>query len=260
MLLDGDKPKVTPSVLRKVIEEAGIGVSESEADFGIVVGGDGRFSKYGRLESIPLLFVGVRSNKPTGSKAFLAGAYFDELPRALRDIRKGRYSVDEHKRLEIKMNGNPLGEIFTDVYLERGAESTSIRYRVKTTGRGVGIEDAAIGDGVVVTTRAGSTGYYSYPDRIKGNLTDPSGFSKIRGDEVGICHVVPSYTKRTGSEIHPLRYTVPWGSMIAISLFRPADARLYGTSGTRKGLRVKLGDQVTVGPGKNVTRVISLSR
>ena len=61
MLLDGGKPKVPPGALRTILERAGITVTEGRADFGVVVGGDGRFSMYGRTEDIPLLFVGVRA-------------------------------------------------------------------------------------------------------------------------------------------------------------------------------------------------------
>ena len=60
MLLDGDKPKVREGELRRLVEKAGLEVTTGKADIGIVVGGDGVFSKYGRVESLPLLFVGVR--------------------------------------------------------------------------------------------------------------------------------------------------------------------------------------------------------
>jgi hypothetical protein len=260
MLLDGGTPKVPPAELRKLIETAGIEVVESRADLGIVVGGDGKFSRYGRTEDIPLLFVGVRSRGVTGSKAYLAQTTLEELPRALQRIRGGDYKVDGYRRLEVLKNGRSLGEVFTDVYLQRGSESTCIRYKVRVTGRNVDIDEAAIGDGVVVTTRAGSTGYYSYPDRIKREQMNPAGFSTVGKNLVGICHITPTYTERAGSDLHPLRYTVPWGCRIELSLFRRADARLYGTMDRRSGVKMFLDDKVTVIPGKKVTKVISLGR
>jgi len=129
---------------------------------------------------------------------------------------------------------------------------------VKVSGHGEAIEEAAIGDGVVISTSAGSTGYYSYPDRIRGDYVDPGGFASIEKDEVGICHIAPTYTERTGADLHPLRYTVPWGSKISLSLFREADARIYGTTDDRAGVRISLGDVVVVRPGKKKTRIISL--
>ena len=260
ILLDGGKPRVPPSQLRDIIEGAGLGVSEGEADFGIVVGGDGRFSRYGRTEDIPLLFVGVRSKGAAGSKAHLANADFDQLPGALRRIQNGDFSIDEHRRLAVTLNGRKVGEVFTDVYLQRGSESDCIRYKVKVSGRGTGLTEAAIGDGIVVTTQAGSSGYYSYLDRIKGEWMDPAAFATLRRDQVGICHVNPTFTEREGSDRHPLRYAVPWGSEVEMSLFRDADARLYGTTDVKSGLKVSIGDTVVVAPGMQVTKVIRLGK
>jgi hypothetical protein len=257
ILLDGGTPKVPPVELRRVIQKSGIEVTEGKADFGIVVGGDGKFSRYGRTESVPLLFVGVRSKDITGSRAYLAQTTFDELPSALERVRTGDYSIDEHPRLAVLRNGRVLGEVFTDVYLERGSESTCIRYNVRVTGEGVRFDEAAIGDGVVVSTRAGATGYYSYPDRIRGERMDPTAFADIKRGEVGVCHVCPTYTERSGLRRHPLRYTVPWGCSIRLSLFRKADARLYGTTDNRKGIKVALGDTITIVAGKKVTRLVS---
>lgn len=243
--------------MKGIIENAGIQVTQGKADFGIVVGGDGKFSRYGRTEDIPLLFVGKRSKGAAGSRAHLARATFEELPGTLERVKQGDYSIDEHRRLGVLKNRRVIGEVFTDVYLQRGSESTCIRYNVKVSGPGVSIDESAIGDGVVVSTKAGSSGYYSYPDRIKGEWMDPTSFADFGSDEVGICHVTPTYTEREGMSQHPLRYTVPWGSRIEISLFREADARLYGVTDSRAGIRVVLKDKITVVPGRKLTRIIS---
>jgi len=258
MLLDSGTPKVPPEQLRSLIEDAGMKVTEGAADFGVVVGGDGRFSRYGRTEDIPLLFVGMRSKGAAGSKAQLARIEYDHLPRALKRIGSGEYSIDEYGRLAVLLDGRSIGEVFTDVYLQRGSDSTCIRYRVRVDGQGEDFEEAAIGDGVVISTSAGSTGYYSYPDRIRGDYIDPGGFASIEKDEMGICHITPTYTERTGTDLHPLRYTVPWGSRVTLSLFREADARIYGTTDKRAGVRVSMGDEILVRPGRKKTKVISL--
>jgi hypothetical protein len=260
MLLGGRTSKISPAELRKQIERAGIEVGNLGADFGVVVGGDGKFGRYGRKEDIPLLFVGVRSKGASGSKAYLAQTTLRDLPNALERIGDGDYRVDGYRRLQVLKNGRSLGEVFTDVYLQRGAESTCIRYKVRVSGSGVDIDEAAIGDGVVVTTRAGSTGYYSYPDRIKGEWMDPTGFSSVGRNSVGLCHITPTYTERAGSDRHPLRYTVPWGCRIELSLFRRADARLYGTTDSKSGVKMFLDDKATVVPGKKLTKVIFLGR
>ena len=259
LLLGEGKPRVDPSDLKAMILKAGLEVGDHRPDLGVVVGGDGRFGRYGRTEEVPLLFVGVRAKKGTGSRAFMAAAYYDELPAALEKIKAGEFGTEEHRRLEVLKNGRSLGEVFTDVYLQRGAESTCIRYKVIATGEGASIEEAAIGDGVIFSTRAGATGYYSYPDRIRGDRLDPGAYTEIGTGELGVCHINPTYTERTGFEGHPLRYKVPWGCTVEAYLFRPAVARLYGTTDDRGGVKVTLKDRVRVLPAKRVTKVIRLT-
>lgn len=258
MFLDNEKPKVDPRELKRVLERAGLKVTSGSPDLGIVVGGDGVFGEFGKTEAVPLLFVGVRSNRVTGSKAYLAAAYYDELPSALERVVEGEFKIAEHKRLEVFRDGKSLGEVFTDVYMQRGADSNCLRYKVKVLDEESGIEEAAIGDGVVISTAAGSTGYYSYPDRIRGDRFDPAANTKISQSVVGICHVSPTYIERSGSMQGVLRYTVPWGSKVQLSLFRPADARLYGVGASRSGIRVKPRDRIVVVPGRNVTKTVSL--
>jgi hypothetical protein len=259
-MLDGDRPKVSETELRRVVERAGFEVVDEKADVGIVVGGDGVFSRYGRTESLPLLLVGVRSETPTGSKAYLAETYFDELPNALGQVATGDFSVKKHKRLKVLKNGGVLGWVFTDVYLQRGAESNCIRYMVKIKGKGLSIDESAIGDGVVVTTSAGSTGYYSYPDKIRGDSVELAAHAGIEDDEVGVCHIVPTFTVRHGTREHPLRYIVPWGSRIELRITRPADARLYGAGDSRGGIGVKVDDRILILASEEATRLVSLGR
>ncbi|MDV3278708.1 MAG: hypothetical protein LYZ69_09655 [Nitrososphaerales archaeon] len=258
IILDGEKPKVSYAEARKALRTAGVSVTAKRPDIGVVVGGDGVFSRVGRLESIPLLFVGIRSTSATDSKAYLAAAYFDELPSVLREISAGRFRVEEYRRLEVLKNGKSLGTVFTDVYLQRGADSNCIRYKVKVSGKGIEIDEAAIGDGVVVSTAAGSTGYFSYPDRVRGGDLDPAGHTALGRDQVGICHILPTYTERRATGGHPLRYTVPWGCRVELSVTRPADARLYGVGRGRGGIRVSTRDVITVSASPETTKLVVL--
>ena len=258
IILDGWKPKVSYAEVTRVLREAGTLVTPRRPDLGVVIGGDGVFSRAGSSESIPLLFVGARSPAATGSRAYLAAVQFDGLVKALKQIESGDYRVVESKRLEVTKNRRKLGTVFTDVYLQRGAESNCIRYKLKVSGKEVDIEEGAIGDGVVVTTAAGATGYYSYPDRFKGEEVDPAGHASINADEVGICHILPTFMERVGTTSRPLRYKVPWGCRIELSITRPADARVYGIGGNRPGAEVKMGDTISVLPSYETTKVIAL--
>jgi NAD+ kinase len=261
ILTDPERPKVTRAEITRILKRAGIGVSEKEADFGVVVGGDGLFSYYGRIVTadLPLLFVAVRSRGTTSTKGYLSHVYLDELPSALDSIANRRYAVSEFKRLEVAVNGTKKGEVFTDVYLEKGADSNCLRYHVEVNTGDLAFTDSAIANGVIVSTSAGSTGYYSYLDKLRlGQWLEPERFSVIREDQVGVCHIAPLLTTRAGGGRSPLRYTVPWGSTFRIRLTRDADARLFGITKSRTGIRIKVGDYVDVGPSTSMTRVIRL--
>jgi len=258
MLLDGGRPKADPDELSRLIEKAGMEVGNRGAEVGVVVGGDGLFSAFGRSEDIPLFFVGVKSRGATGSKAFMAAAYFDELPSALQALAEKRFMVEQHGRLEVLKNGSYMGEVFTDLYLQRGAESNCIRYRIKVSSGDSVFEEAAIGDGMVVTTSAGSTGYYSYPDRENGKDMNVDAYSVVKNDEIGICHITPTYTERLGTGAHPFRYTIPWESRVELWISRKADARLYGATWDRKGTKIGTRDRITIAPSKKTTKVVIL--
>jgi hypothetical protein len=261
VLVDSERPKVSESEVVSVLKRLGIEHSVASPSFGVVVGGDGLFSHEGRRLSIPLLFVGTKSRRPTDSKARLAEVYLAGLEAALRAMKKGRFAVVKHRRLEVSVSGGTFrGEIFTDVSLEKGADSNCIRYAVEVRGKGAEFTDSAVSNGIVITTAAGSTGYYSYLDKLdRGDRLEPEKYSVIGEDRVGVCHIAPTYTSRDDTSRHPLRYTVPWGSKFRITLMRDADAHLFGVTRSRKGLRITTRDIVEVGPSRNATNVIRLA-
>jgi len=261
VLVDTERPKVNESEVVSVLKKLGIEHSVTSPSFGVVVGGDGLFSHQGRQLSIPLLFVGTKSRRPTDSKARLAEVYLTGLEAALREMKAGRFTVVRHRRLEVSISsGTFKGEIFTDVSLEKGADSNCIRYALDVRGKGAEYTDSAVSNGIVITTAAGSTGYYSYLDKLdRGDRLEPEKFSVIGEDKVGVCHIAPTYTSRDGTSRHPLRYTVPWGSKFRITLMRDADAHLFGVTRSRRGLRITTDDTVEVGPSKNTTNVIRLA-
>ncbi|MDW8045523.1 MAG: hypothetical protein RMJ31_07130 [Nitrososphaerota archaeon] len=243
----------------EILNQANIIYSRRKPDFGIVVGGDGFFSYCGAVKRIPLLFVGIPSYSPIGSKAYLAETYLHDLPRALQRIKEGRFKIVEHKMLKVYLNQDVLDDIFTDVYLERGLDSNCLRYKLMVEGSNFSFVDLAIGNGVIITTPAGSTGYFSYIDKItNGEWLNVNGFTRLNEDEVGICHILPTFTLREGTSLHPLRYRVPYGVTISIKLLRSGDARLYSASYPRRGVRVTVQDIVKIGPSEKVVKLIHL--
>jgi NAD+ kinase len=261
ILIDPERPKAKRAEVLKMLKEAGIAFSDRAPDLGVVVGGDGIFSHYGRLASFPLLFVSVRSSDPTASKGYLAAVNLDGLPKALKQVAKGDYEVVEYPRLQVSINGRIRGEVLTDVYLEKGADSNCLRYELEVSGPESRFTDAAIANGVIICTSAGSTGYYSYIDKLKdGRVLHPRSHTRIEKEQVGVCHIAPILTERSGSKEAPLRYTVPLGTSFRLTLTRDADARLFGMTKSRKGIRIRVGDLVEVKRASETTRIVRLPK
>jgi hypothetical protein len=258
------RPKIPVDKILKRIKSTGASYSQEEPDIAIVVGGDGTFGYYGRVLSIPLLFVGVKEVGVIGSRARLAEIFYDDLGRALHDIEAGRHSVIEKKMLSARLKRYSV-DVLTDVYLERGKFAGCLRYAtmVKPSGpnKFLPFSDYAIGNGVIISTSFGAGGYFSYPDRLQSGKRDSMGPADF-DDRIGICHIIPTYLlrKRKGiaSQSNKIRYTIPLCSTVRIKLLRDANARLYGTTTHSKGVPVRLGDTITVSPTKRTAKIIKL--
>jgi NAD+ kinase len=93
------RPKASLKHIINLVHSAGAKYSDKDPDIAIVVGGDGTFGYYGRLLSIPMLFVGIRNSDILGSKARLAYIFFEELPKALKSIQRSKFFINERKML-----------------------------------------------------------------------------------------------------------------------------------------------------------------
>lgn len=247
----------------QILSKAGIEHSTHKPDFGVVIGGDGVFSYYLSLLRIPLLLVGVGNRNAVGSKAYMAETYLSELPVTLEKLADRKYRIEKKRGLRVSA-GQKKGHIFTDVYLERGLDSNCLRYKVVVSDRDSSFIDYSISNGVIITTSLGSTGYYSALDKLlSGKELDTNKFSRIREGEIGICHILPTFTQRIKNGVpgdidrhQPLRYTVRYGVKIEIKLVRWGDARLYGLTTNIRGIRIKLDDVVRIGPSDQMAKLV----
>lgn len=266
-----ERPKIAIEQIKKKLQSAGVQHSSRDPDIGVVVGGDGTFGYYGRTLDLPLLFVGVREPRMLGSKARLAEVMFDELENALVTIEDGKYRVTERSMIRAGLNGEEGEDVLTDVYLERGIFSGCMRYSVSIhTPKSFAFKEYAIGNGVIVSTAFGSGGYYSYPNRLRDEKIR-NAREEFSDNEIGICHIVPTYLVREedadnsddyGKErksIQRVRYAVPFQAVIQINLVRDVDARLYGTTPHSRGIRVRYNDTVMIKGSNRKARVVKLA-
>jgi len=260
-----------------------------------VVGGDGTFGYYGKKLQIPMLLVGVNDKDTIGSKARLAEVLFEDLPKAIHDVDNGNYRLDKRRMFSVSIkhknndNRNDVEgatDILTDIYVERGIFSRCIRYTLSVIIQEANSKyrtlkqftDYAIGNGVIISTSFGARGYYSYLDRIttcKGNNNIKSNNNSVQtfpDNRLGVCHIIPTFLvrklslgkrkenkkKRTLVPTSHIRYTIPYQSIIKISLTRNADVRLYGTTKHSKGLAITSNDEIMISPSSRTAKIIRL--
>lgn len=267
------RPKVQKEKIQEILDSLNLKISETDPDIALIIGGDGTFSYYGKKLSIPMLFIGVPTNEILGSKSRLAEISLQNLPKTLRRIAKGNYIVTERRMLDVMYGASTVKSVLTDVYLERGLFAGCIRYSISITSNKIdnkntneksklAFTDYVIGNGVIISTSFGSSGYYSYLDRIKDTKQNPSEL--FDDEKLGVCHILPTFAirrLRDGTnyrETVPVRYTVPVSSTIEITAIREANIRLYGTTVHSKGIKIKWNKPVTVTTSTKTAKIIRL--
>lgn len=261
------RPKVQKEKIQEILHSLDLKISESDPDIALIIGGDGTFSYYGRKLTIPMLFIGVPNNEILGSKSRLAEIHLQDLPKALRRIARGDYGVTEKRMLDVSYGTSPVISVLTDIYLERGLFAGCIRYSISincnknTHKKNKSVfTDYVIGNGVIISTSFGSSGYYSYLDRIKNPNQKPTEL--FDDDRLGICHILPTFAKRCIDdgghlkEVTPIRYTIPVSSTIEITVIREANIRLYGTTVHSKGVNIGWNKPVTVTSSTKTAKII----
>ncbi len=266
------RPKVQIEKIQKILQSLDFQVSETAPDIALVIGGDGTFSYYGRKLSIPMLFIGVPTDEILGSKSRLAEISLQHLTKALRRLVKEKYVVTKRRMLAIKYGTSPSISVLTDIYLERGLFAGCIRYSVTVTKKNINMEDNKpeipiftdyiIGNGVIISTSFGSSGYYSYIDRI---LNPQKKLIELFDDsKLGICHILPTFAARRSGhkvkyqQINSIRYTVPVNCNIDITTMREANIRLYGTSIHSEGIKIKWNNLINVTSSTKTAKIIHL--
>lgn len=266
------RPKVQAEKIQKILQSLDLQISEIDPDIALVIGGDGTFSHYGRKLSIPMLFIGVPTDEILGSKSRLAETSLQNLTKTLRNIAKGNYVISEKRMLDVRYGASPVISVLTDIYLERGLFAGCIRYSISITSKKIDkknknnskpiFRDYVIGNGVIISTSFGSTGYYSYLDRIKNPKQKPSEL--FDDNKLGLCHILPTFATRLMSDgvnykkIIPIRYTVPVSSTIDITVIREANIRLYGTTIHSKGVKISWNNPITVTSSSKTAKIIRL--
>jgi len=138
----------------KLIETAkakGIEINDFDSDLIISYGGDGTFLLAEcKFPEIPKLL--IRENN------ICKLCVKEDLEDALEIFKKGRYKIDEINKVEVEFNGKILNAT-NEIILHNADPRHAIRYEVEIDGKKIHNHDV-IGDGIVLSTQLGATGYY----------------------------------------------------------------------------------------------------
>lgn len=147
----------------------GIDARYSDSDLVCVLGGDGTFLRTVRAigdSGVPALGVNL------GRVGFLAKVEAADLEKALDQVWRGEYGVQERMRLEATIQrrdgGTERHACVNDVAIARGAQARVLHLAVDVSGMHLA---TYVADGVVVATPTGST---AYSFSAGGPILDPT--------------------------------------------------------------------------------------
>jgi len=146
LLIYGENIEETKSLARK----AGFEVVERDPDMVASCGGDGTLMKAEReYPGIPKFILKKSKTSKKGHNI--------SPEKILESISKGRYAIDEEMKIEATFKDkNIIG--LNEIIVHNKDPRKAVRYEITINGRKIGGE--IIGDGVVISTPYGSTGYY----------------------------------------------------------------------------------------------------
>jgi len=144
------KTPESKSQLLKAVKKAGFTYSERKPDIIISYGGDGTFllaeQKYPGIPKTLFRFSKI-CNK----------CHNLPINHALDLLKKKKYKIISHKKLQARVGKKTLLAT-NDIVFRNATPTHAIRFKIWVNGKQ--IDDELIGDGVLVATTFGSTGYF----------------------------------------------------------------------------------------------------
>ncbi len=129
------------------------GSDYSDCDAAIILGGDGTLIRAAAtLKRLCIPLLGIN----TGTVGYLTAAENTELEYAVERLAKGDYKIKKRMMLDVSLNGQEPVTILNDVVVSRSGFSRMIKLLLFINDE---LIDEVSGDGIIVATPTGSTGY-----------------------------------------------------------------------------------------------------
>lgn len=153
-------------VLEKSFAESlgrdGVGIDEMDPDIVITVGGDGTILRALHASDRPIFAVN------SGAIGFLTEVEPKFATSGIKRVLDGDYYVEERSRLKVTLDGQRLPDAANEVTVQSAKIAKMIKYELYV---GPEFADTMRGDGVVIATSTGSTGYAM---SLGGPIMEPS--------------------------------------------------------------------------------------
>ena len=189
----------------------------------VAVGGDGTFlracSKYPNTPVIAF--------KQAGSLGMLIDYDLKNSKKVLNKVLEGKYALRSEPLLVAEVKGKQYISA-GDFYVERGIDHQATRYEVTINDKEKKIEINGIGNGFIVSTPLGASGYFSYIEKLSGKKP----FSLPAGS-FGFEHILPFYLSEfiNGAKTKPrIRHLLGKNFEIRVKLTRDIDQYLFSSS------------------------------
>ncbi len=200
--------KCTSRLMHALITN-GFGVDDVEPDIVFSIGGDGTFLKaIQKYKEIDAIYIGIN----TGNLGFLCEFKFEDVDTIIQKLKKGNYKVEERPLLKVDTKGKEFFA-YNEVRIQ-SINGTSIKFDVHVNGRFL---ESIKGDGVLVSTPAGSTGVNKGHG---GAIIDPSLNGIIQLTEMTL--IRNSFYSSIGSSI-----LLPENSLIRLDNFSSNEFDIY---------------------------------
>ncbi len=146
-----DQEVLVDEELRAIGEETRpIAQLDDEVDLFVTIGGDGTILHTQHHTDKPVLGINA------GAIGFLAEVEPPHAAAAIDEVVAGRHRIEERHRLRTTLDGQVLSDAINEVTLQTSRIAKLIRFHVRVDGE---LLDTFRGDGIIVSTPTGSTGY-----------------------------------------------------------------------------------------------------
>jgi NAD+ kinase len=209
----------------------------ADVDMFVTVGGDGTILHAQQHTDKPVFGINA------GAVGFLAEIEPEHMAPAFARIIAGDYRVEARPKLATTLDGNRLPDAVNEVTLQTSRIAKLIRFRVDVDGENV---DTYRGDGIIVSTATGSTGYAM---SVGGPLLHP----RVSG--IVLAPIAPF-------RLAARPWVVPDDAKVAVTLLRRDSAQ--GLQQARvvvdgqHGCDVATGATLQVATSENVARYVRL--